>query len=214
MERAAAIWDLDGVIVDSGGPHYGAWRALAERRGQSLTRERFAEVFGLRNDETIRELFGPVEPGEAEEIERAKEWAFREAIRGNVRPLPGALELLGALRESGHRQALATSSPRQNAELILAALGVSGCFDAVVCGEDVARGKPNPAVFRLAAHRIGAEPLRSVVIEDAVVGVEAAIRAGMRVVAVTTTRTRDELARADRVVDSLLELGPDDFVVA
>ncbi len=81
-------------------------------------------------------------------------------------------------------------------------------------GDHVTRGKPNPQVFRLAAERLGVPSIECVVIEDALVGVQAAIRAGMKVYAVTTTRTREELHHADRVVDSLEELRLDDFLLA
>lgn len=90
-------------------------------------------------------------------------------------------------------------------------LGIRGAFQAVVTGADLRKGKPDPEAFLLAAERLGVPPARCIVVEDAVVGVEAARAAGMRCVAVVGTSSREELRQADLVVDSLEELGAADF---
>jgi beta-phosphoglucomutase len=204
---------MDGVLVNTGELHFQAWRRLAESRGQELSREQFTPTFGMTNPDAIRQLFGESRPEETRKLALFKEEAFRSLLVGRVTALPGAAELVRALDAAGHPQAVASSAPRENIDFILEALGLAACFDAVASADDVRRGKPNPEIFTLAARRLGVPPLDCVVLEDAVVGVRAAIRAGMRVYAVTTTRARDELAHADRVVDSLEELDSSDFVV-
>jgi beta-phosphoglucomutase len=213
MRRAAVIWDMDGVIVDSAEFHYEAWRWLAERRGRELTRAEFLPTFGMTNPDAILHLFGEVKESEARELSLSKEEEFRRRLKGRVEALPGAARLIRALRAEGHLQAVASSAPMENIRVILEELALSDCFEAIASGDDVSRGKPDPEIFTLAARRLGVRPVESVVIEDAVIGVRAGIRAGMKVYAVTTTRTREELEHADRAVDSLEELTPADFVL-
>ncbi len=117
-----------------------------------------------------------------------------------------------AAARRGFRQALASSAPRLNIEVILRALGMENAFEAIAAGEDVLRGKPDPEVFLAAAGRLGVEPGRCIVIEDAVGGVQGAGAAGMKCVAVTNTHPRESLARADLVVDSLEEVDPEILV--
>ena len=121
--------------------------------------------------------------------------------------MPGAVELITALRRAGSGVGVGSSGPPQNVALILEKLGVADVVDAVVTGADVTRGKPDPQVFRLVAERLGVAPANAVVLEDAPVGIQAARAAGMKVIGVASTgRTRDELSDADRVVSSLEEL--------
>ncbi|MBA2362541.1 MAG: HAD family phosphatase [Chloroflexia bacterium] len=213
MRHAAAIWDMDGVIVNSGEFHFEAWRWLAEQRGQNLTREEFVPTFGMRNPDAILELFGEIQEAEALEMSLTKEAEFRRLLEGRVEALPGADRLIRALHQAGHRQAVASSSPLENIEIILRELSVAGCFQSVASGDEVSRGKPHPEIFTLAATRLGVAPIDCIVLEDAVVGVQAGIRAGMQVYAVTTTRAQEDLTHADRVVATLEELNPTDFLL-
>ncbi|MFH1003761.1 MAG: HAD family phosphatase [Chloroflexota bacterium] len=200
----AAIWDMDGVIVDSGPYHRAAWQQVFRRRGVSFTPEDFRRHFGQRNDTIIRSTLGQgIAPAELEAIIRDKEAAFRDSIKGQVRALPGALALLRSLRENGFKLALASSAPPENIGLLTGELGIRPCFHAIVAGPDVAEGKPSPQAFRLAARRLGVAPENCVVLEDAVAGVAAAKRAGMACLAVTNTHPRESLREADLVVDSL-----------
>lgn len=210
----AVIWDMDGVIVDTAACHLQAWQRLWAEQGVAFTAEQFRRTFGQRTTEIIRGILGPDVP--AEEVcalgER-KEAYCRELLRRQLHVLPGVRELLAALEQAGFRQALASSAPRQNVELILEALDVGRYFSAVVSEADVTLGKPNPQIFLLAATRLGVEPRRCLVIEDAVAGVQAAKSAGMRCLAVTTTHPGARLAAADRIVQSLAEVGVADIEV-
>ena len=201
----AILWDLDGVLVDTAGLHYRAWRQLLSELGRSLSEEEFRRTFGLRNDLILRDMLGETSDEEVERLSERKEALFRQHAAGGVSPLPGAIDLVRRAREGGRRMALVTSTPRANIDLVLTGAGLAGAFDTIVAAEDVSRGKPDPEGYLLAARRLGVAPERCLVIEDAPGGIEAARRAGMRSLAVTTTRPRQDLAAADAVVDSLSE---------
>jgi beta-phosphoglucomutase len=212
VSRLAALWDLDGVLVDSTEAHYQAWRTMAAARGKELSREEFIGTFGMTNPDAIRAIFGAVPEADALAIAKRKESEFRRLLRGRTRALPGALELVRALHQARHAQAVASSAPSENVAAILDELGIAACFSAIACGDDVRRGKPDPEIFLVAAERLGKPPSQCVVLEDADVGVAGAKRAGMRVYAVTSTRARDQLGGADRIVDRLDELRVADFL--
>lgn len=204
------IFDMDGVLADTAEQHFESWLAVAPRWGVQITRADFRATFGRPNHEGIPILFHrPVPPDELKEIDRLKEQAFREIVRRSLEPLPGVVELVRALDGRGFRLAVGSSGPRENIELILEALGIARHFGAVVSGWDVSRGKPDPEVFLKAAARIGVEPACCVVIEDVPAGVQAARSAGMKCIAVTTTRPAHELQSADRVVESLADVSPE-----
>jgi beta-phosphoglucomutase len=122
-------------------------------------------------------------------------------------PLPGAAEWLTRLHATGWRQAIASSAPRRNVEVMLRALRLEPYFDAMVSSEDVSHGKPDPEVFMTAASRLGVAPPRCIVVEDAPAGIEAAKRGGMRCIGVSQATTLN----ADVMVRSLADLPPDAF---
>jgi beta-phosphoglucomutase len=176
-----------------------------------MTYEDFQHTFGWRNEEILRELLGTATPDQrVAQLGERKEELYRAAVRGRVKPLPGAVRLLRELREVGFRQAVASSAPRANIELILEELGIEGEFDTVLCDRDVDRGKPDPQVFLRAAGRLGVDPSHCLVVEDAVMGVQAARSAGMACLAVTTTHSVEGLMEADRVIASLTEATVED----
>lgn len=206
----AVLWDVDGTLIDSSEYHWLAWREALAGEGMALTREQFAAVFGRRNDEILRGYFGAdYSAADVVRVGDAKEELYREfvSVRG-IKLLPGVGRWLERLREEGWRQAMASSAPRANLEAITDALGLAGYFDAVVSAEDVTAGKPDPQVFLKAAARLGVEPSRCVVVEDAPAGTEAARRAGMRTVGVLTMH---EHVEADIVVRTLEDLPHDAF---
>lgn len=208
----AVIWDMDGVISDTAPCHLQSWQKVMARRGVRVTAAAFRRTFGQRNDIIIGTLLGGrASPEEIEAIAREKEAVFRRIARDRLRPLPGVGPLLESLRRGGYRLALASSAPMANISFIVRKLGIAGCFDALVSGEDVTEGKPNPQVFLVAAMRLGVDPARCLVIEDAVAGVAAARKAGMFCLAVTNTHPAARLREADLVVASLTEVSTADI---
>jgi beta-phosphoglucomutase len=208
----AVLWDVDGTLVDSLEYHWLSWRAALSSEGYTLTREQFLVTFGRRNDEILRTYFGPAISAERIlRISLDKEEQYREMVRRRgIEPLPGVRRWLKRLRATGWRQAVASSAPPLNLEVILAALDVQDCFEAIVSAEEVERGKPDPQIFLTAAAKVQTPPPRCIVVEDAPAGTEAARRAGMRAVGVLTTHAALE---ADLVVRSLDDLDDDAFAV-
>ena len=208
----AVLWDLDGVIVDTAPLHLWSWQKTFGEIGVSFTEPDFKRSFGRRSPEIIQQFLGPdVEPVQMEALAERKEELFRVAAAAGVEMLPGVRNLLTALHASGWAQTIASSAPPENVDLLVDALSIRGLLGPVVTARDVSVGKPAPDVFLVAAARLGVDPARCVVIEDAVAGVEAAKAAGMRCVAVTNTHPADHLTLADLVVDSLEQLDPEDF---
>ncbi|MBX5456795.1 MAG: HAD family phosphatase [Thermogemmatispora sp.] len=204
----AVIWDLDGVIIDSAQAHFRAWQRLAQEEGWTLSEEEFRATFGMRNDRIIPLLWGEMPPERVRALSERKEAYFRELVRQNPQSLalPGALELLQAVHEAGIAQALASSTPPENIALISELLGLQRYLQVLISGEMVERGKPAPDIFLKAAEALQVPPSTCVVIEDAVAGIEAAHAAGMRCLAVATTREPEALHEADLVVRSLTEV--------
>jgi HAD superfamily hydrolase (TIGR01509 family) len=204
----AVLWDLDGTIADSKDFHWRAWRETMAAGGVPITHEQFLHSFGQRND-TILGSWLPGAP--AEQVRRlgdAKEACFRRLVaEGPLRPLPGAMEWIERLAREGWRQAIASSAPRANVETMARALALEAAMGALVSAEDVHRGKPDPEVFLVSAARLGVPPERSIVVEDAVAGIEAARRGGMKSIGVGG----DALGAADIRVTSLAELRPQAF---
>jgi len=203
----AVLWDMDGVIVDSGFYHMRSWQETFHETGITFTEENFKHVFGMRNDEIIRNMLGNNFTQEKfETIAKAKEIAFRRLIKGNVKELPGAITLLEAINKAGFVQALVSSTPMENIDLITNELGIKHYFKEIISGYDVTEGKPSPQGYLLAAQRLGVKPENCVVIEDAVAGVKAAKNGGMRCIAVTNTHPSTSLVDADLIVSSLGEV--------
>jgi beta-phosphoglucomutase family hydrolase len=204
----AAIFDWDGVIIDSGRLHAQSWRLLASELGKTIAPDSFIRGFGMKSARIIEEIHGwAKESSEIARLTNRKEALYRELVaRGEISPLPGVVEWLHRLCEAGVPCAVASSTQRANIEAVLDRVGLQKAFRAIISAEDVVHGKPNPEVFEKAAAALGATPERSIVFEDAYVGIEAAHAASMKVVAVTTTHSADELTAADIVVRRLDEL--------
>lgn len=207
-----AIFDMDGVLVDSYFAHFQSWRELAAELGVQVTEEDFARHFGRTSREIVEAYWGVgrFTDEQIRELDRRKEEYYRRIVAAQFPEMPGVRKLLRSLRDAGFRLAVGSSGPPENVALVLEKLEAHELFHAVVTGMDVTRGKPDPQVFLLAAERLGLPPSRCVVIEDAPVGIQAAHAAGMAAVGLTSTgRDRHSLAHADLVVASLDELSPE-----
>lgn len=202
----AVIWDLDGVILDSAEEHRLAWHRMAQEAGLPFTDEQFWATFGMRNDMIFQFLWKDLPHERIAELADRKEKYYREFIREKAAPLPGAIKLLSELRAAGYPQALASSTPLKNIEVISEVLGLHKYLAAFVSGEAVPRGKPAPDVFLKAAAALSIEPAHCVVIEDAVAGVQAAHAGGMRCIAVMGDRDLEGLREAELGVRDLTEV--------
>ena len=211
-KKKVVIWDMDGVIADTAPFHYRAWRDVFKKRGVKFTEDDFRRNFGQRNDTITRTVLGSdIQAVEIENVATEKEENFRKMAKGRLQALPGAVELIKALKLHGFLQALGSSAPPENIELITKELKIATFFQVVVSGKDVQEGKPSPLGFLLAADKLGVSPQTCVVIEDAIAGVTAAKRAGMHCLAVTHTNPASSLREADMILDSLTEITPQDL---
>ncbi|QCT01175.1 beta-phosphoglucomutase [Paenibacillus algicola] len=200
----ACLFDLDGVLVDTAKYHYIAWRQLAQELGFTFTEEDNERLKGVSRMASLDILLsiGGLELTEEEKLRLAesKNERYVEYISGMDASeiLPGALELLQALRSQGIKVALGSAS--KNAMSILDHTGLTPYFDAIVDGNKTVSAKPDPEVFLLGAKEVGVLPEEAVVFEDAEAGIEAARRAGMRSVGIGSA---DQLGQADLVLSSL-----------
>jgi beta-phosphoglucomutase family hydrolase len=203
----AVIWDMDGVIADTAPYHFKAWQGVFRKAGAHFTEEHFRRNFGQRNDTIIKNTLGyDLTAQEITTIAQEKEQGFRQNARGKIKPHPGVIELMKSLREHGFVQAIGSSAPIENIDLVIQELDIAAYFQAIVFGQEVKEGKPSPMGFILAAQKLNASPQNCIVIEDSVAGVTAAKNAGMHCLAVTNTNQRTSLSQADLVVDSLAEV--------
>ena len=203
------LWDMDGVIIDSGDAHYTSWKNALGHYGLSFSREFFDKTFGMNNKGILSLLYGrDATEQEVATIGGLKEELFRMDIVDNLEPLPGVTDWLNRFGLAGFRQAVASSAPRENIDAVIDGLNLRDTFHAVVSGSGFS-GKPDPTTFLHAAEQLGLDPADCLVIEDAKVGVEAARRGGMKCIAVCTTHPKEQLREADIVVDRLHDLLPE-----
>ncbi len=205
MVAAGALFDWDGVVIDSSAAHERSWEMLAEEENLPLEPGQFERGFGKKNKVIIPEVYQWADdPQEIQWLGERKEFLYRELIaRDGIELLPGVVELLEFFREQGIPCAVGSSAPRENLELIMDTTGTREFFVGMVGAEDVDRGKPDPEVFIKAAGTIDREPEHCFVFEDALHGIEAGLAAGAKVVAVATTNPLDKLGIAHMAVHRL-----------
>jgi beta-phosphoglucomutase len=206
------LWDLDGVLADTSELHYQSWVQALDEFGMEITREFFQSHFGQNNHLTLSHLLGDkANPEFVDKISDLKEVYFRLLIRGQTQLFPGVKLWLETFSQSGVKMAIASSAPQENIEALVDQLAIRSYFDALVTGHSLPP-KPQPAVFLLAAERIGIPPAGCVVIEDSIAGVEAARRAGMKCLAVTTSHPAEALQQANWVIERLDRLPPEQLI--
>jgi beta-phosphoglucomutase family hydrolase len=218
MSKAARafIFDMDGTIVDNMAYHTKSWLEFFAQRGMVYEAEAFfRETAGAQGREILRERLGAdVSDEDIRALALEKDMLYREMYGPHRRAIEGLEHLVTGARGHGVKLAVATSAPPLNIVFTLDELDLRRHFDAVVGAADVARGKPHPDVFLKAAEQLGVDPADCIVFEDAPMGVEAARRAGMRAVVITTTLPAEafaEFGNVIRVVQDYAELSADDL---
>ena len=213
QQLMGVIFDLDGVLIDTGQFHRDAWYMMSKEEGLTFSDEHFYSTFGMQNYQIIPTMTSSdLADKEISRMSDRKELLFRKLINGRLKLLSGAEDLIVDLKNKGFRLSIGSSTTKLNMDFIVENLSIFNCFDAIVIGEDVTKGKPAPDTFLKAAEKLSLEPRCCVVVEDAVQGVQAGKTAGMAVIAVTTTRKRIDLKQADMIADSLDELNSNDFI--
>ena len=208
---AAAIFDMDGLLIDSERPIMAAWIEAARTLDIELSHTQYMQVVGLATAESeliLGALLGGPEAYRHAIDHVRKLLQLRRADGLPMFPIkPGAAEFLGALRQRGTRCAVASSSTSGQIQACLGSLGVLHHFEAFAGGDEVARAKPDPALYLLAAERLGVAPADCVAFEDSENGAKAALAAGLRVVIVPDLKhpPASIMERAFHVLDSLHE---------
>lgn len=202
-ESRAFIFDMDGTLVDNMKVHTAAWRILIEENGLEFDERKFLiETAGQTNREIIPTVFGNIPDDHITELALRKESLYREAFLPHRKPIAGVVEFLEDAKRLGVKMAVATASSPPNMKFILDGLDLRQYFDTVTTAIDVKRGKPDPEMFLLSAERLAVEPQRCMVFEDAIGGFEAARRAGMKAIGITTVNTAEAVMAAESVVEA------------
>lgn len=206
QNKWCALFDWDGVVIDSSLLHEKSWDWMAKEFDLPLPPGHFQRGFGMKNERIIPEVLGWAnERNQINDLAARKELRYRElVVEEGIQPLPGVVAWIERLHAAGIPCSIASSSVRINIDCVLDQIGLRNFFSAIVSGDEVEHGKPAPDIFQKAAGKLGNLP--ALVFEDALVGIDAAHRAKMKVVAVTTTHPANELKTADKVVDRLDQL--------
>jgi HAD superfamily hydrolase (TIGR01509 family) len=199
---------MDGVLVDSGAHHRAAWASLCAELALEPPAQFWRLTIGRPAEEAVALLVRGVTSGEATRLAGRKRAHYTEHARAGIVAVRGVQAYVAALAARGVPRAVATSAARVDVERLLEAIGLRAAFETIVSADDVRWGKPHPEVYLKAAEGLGVQATRCLVFEDAVVGVQAARRAGMRVIGVATAYTDAELvaAGAERAIADFEEL--------
>ena len=204
---------MDGVLVNNLEVHRAAFAEFFRRYGVERSFEELSRVFGKGNDDIMGELMPRevVERVGIRELGHEKEAIYREIYAPTITPQPGLLTFLDECEAEGLKCAVGSSGYRANVDFVLDKCNIESYFDYAVAGDEVTRCKPDPEIYLTAAAKLGLRAAECVVFEDAEAGIEAAKRAGMRVVALATTFNRDflETTDADYIIDDFRDITVD-----
>jgi HAD superfamily hydrolase (TIGR01509 family) len=190
------LFDLDGTLAVTDPIHYEAWRATLLDHGVAIDEaDYYGRICGRQNPDIVRGFLPALSDREAGDLAASKEARFRAAATA-LEPLPGLLALLDLARARRLRLGLVTNAPRENAAHMLEALGLSGAFERVVLGDDVGRGKPDPAPYQVALDALGLRGDEALAFEDSPSGVRSARGAGIPTVGVLSTHAPGDLLAA------------------
>ena len=199
----AFIFDMDGTLVDNMRFHTEAWGKLLSENGFEINAHDFlVKTAGKTNREILPTIFGDISEERITELGLRKETLYRESFSPHRRPIPGVVRFLEESRRLDIKMAVATAAPVGNVEFILDGLNLRRYFQAIVTAADVSEGKPSPEIFLRSAEKLGVEPQRCLVFEDALGGFEAARRARMKAIGIATVNSIDEILQCDSVVEA------------
>jgi len=207
--KIAFIFDMDGVLVDSNPTHKVALKQFCKAHGYELTEQDLREkIYGRTNKDWLANLFGDLNEETIRQYADEKEALFRN-LYTDIKPVEGLLPFLDELDRLKISRAIATSAPRANVDFTLKKTGTERYFDTILDDSFVTEGKPNPQIYLKSAKALGFTPEKCIVFEDSLAGVKAGKSAGCKVVGITTTHTRQELAGTDFIIDDFIGLEPE-----
>jgi beta-phosphoglucomutase family hydrolase len=199
----AFIFDMDGTLVDNMQFHTRAWRRmLAENRVEMDPHEFLVRTAGKTNAEILPAIFADITKPRLDELAERKESIYRELFLDHRDPVAGVVEFLEGSKKLGVKMAVATAAPSANVEFILDGLGLRHFFGAITTAADISNGKPDPEIFLRSAEKLNVEPRNCLVFEDAINGFEAAERAGMRSIGITTVNSAGAILKCGSAVEA------------
>ena len=207
-ELKAAIFDLDGTLLDNNEVHLKAWKKYLQESGIELSDEEYKEkISGRTNLDAVQQIYKKEMPEEeASKYYLEKEKIYRKMYEPEIAGIAGLEEFLKELKEHGVTMAIATSGIQVNIDFMFDHVPIKHYFKEVINSADIDKGKPDPEIFLKTAGVLKIAPENCIVFEDSISGVAAGKAAGMKVVALTTTHTPDELENADLVIKDYTEL--------
>jgi beta-phosphoglucomutase len=211
--KFAVIFDMDGVLVDSNPAHEVALKQFSKQKGFDLTEEQLrTKIFGRTNKDWLPNLFGDhLTPAQIKDYGEEKEAIFRDIYVSEIKPVEGLIGFLERLAQANIPMAIGTSAPRSNVDFVLKHLPIEKFYKSILDESFVSKGKPDPEIYIKCAAALGFDPTHCVVIEDSISGVAAAQGAGCKVVGITTTHTKEELAHTDLIINDFKNLSPENL---
>jgi beta-phosphoglucomutase len=192
----AVIFDMDGVIIDSHPAHRTAWRKFLHELGKDVSESDLDFILdGRKRADILRYFLGDLSEADLERHGKHKDEFFKQ-VSIDVNPIPGVLALLTKLEARKVPMAVATSATESRARSTLSHLRLTERLKVVVTGSDVKEGKPDPAIYQLTCSRLNVDPNDAVAFEDAVSGVQAASKAGLRCIGVSNDTYAEKLRQA------------------
>ncbi|MCU0357279.1 MAG: HAD family phosphatase [Cyclobacteriaceae bacterium] len=206
-QSIAVLFDMDGVIADTNRYHKECIHLFCEKHGLQLSEEDMKQrVYGRTNRDWLTNLFGTIPAEKIAVYADEKEQLFREVYAPYLKPVAGLPEFLEALERNNIPKAIATSAPPANVDFVVDGTGIRNYFNTILDERMVSRGKPDPEIYLKTAQALGFPNEQCIVIEDSLSGVEAGQRAGSKVIGITTTHSREELAHCDLVIDNFHDM--------
>ena len=207
------IFDLDGTLIDNNSFHLKAWQAFYKKRNRSLTEEEYKQHFnGKTNVDVLAHVFeDPLSPEENERYTHEKEDLYREIYKPHIKPVKGLVNLLEQIHIARIPMAIATSGIKVNIDYMFEHVAIRHYFKEVIYSKDIKRGKPDPEIYFVTAKKLNVHPENCIVFEDSVPGIQSAKAASMKVIAITTTHTPEELHPADKLIHDYDEISINDI---
>lgn len=204
----AAIFDMDGTMINNMPYHQKAWLAFLNRHKVTITEAEFTQQFsGKKNSHILKTIFEhKLSEEDLQKYTEEKETLYRSFYESEIKEVDGLTDIIEALLQNGLRLAIATTAPKRNRDFGLKALGLENTFETILGDEHVTRGKPHPEIYLSAAKQLDIAPKECIVFEDTPAGVIAGKDAGMTVVGILTSHTAEELKSADFIVDDFTHI--------
>jgi HAD superfamily hydrolase (TIGR01509 family) len=207
------IFDMDGVIVNSNPAHEKAIKTFCSKHGKDVSDSFLNQnVYGRPNKEWIPDIFGDIDEDKLKELSEEKENLFRDIFSPKDHAVECIQEFLDKLEDQDIAISLATSAPQKNVNYTLSQLSIEDYFSSVLGPEDIENGKPDPEVYLKSAEALGKQPENCVVFEDSIAGVKSGLKAGAKVVGLTTTESEDDLPDCHLIIANFCSLTVEDLL--